>query len=312
MPAEKPLVLVVGSTGRIGSVVVKNILGSGNFRVAILVRKESLKKPVVQEHKNSGAELRVGDISESQEAIQKHLQGVNILISLVLAVVDQKPLLRAAKQVGTISRVVPSDFGPTAPRGVVEMLDMKRDIHEFVHELGLPFTFIEAAWWLMMLLPLPRSYMDKFLPQTQAQAQRTYAGDMHKRITISTLDSIGIFTAKILADPRTLNKSVLIHDGDMSLAEAFTYAKKVTKKDFKSEYTKIPDEVILENTRSSDFWVRLFAQYQNVIYLRNDNDLSTLAARGVLNAREMYPEIPPVDREEETRKCYEEYDHSSM
>ena len=47
-----------------------------------------------------------------------------MLISLVLVMtVDQKPLFRAAKKVG-VGRVVPSDFGPTAPRGVTTIHDL--------------------------------------------------------------------------------------------------------------------------------------------------------------------------------------------
>ncbi|KIY63602.1 NAD(P)-binding protein [Cylindrobasidium torrendii FP15055 ss-10] len=306
MSLRKDLVLVVGATGRTGSVLVKELIKSGDFRVAILVRKESIDKPLVQEHIENGAELRVGDISEPEEVIEGYLRGVDILVSLVLPTVDQKPLLRAARQVGTLSRVVPSDFGPMAPRGIAELCDMvsKRDTHEFVHELGLPYTFIEAAWWQKMLLPLPQSsYMTKFLPPTQKQS--AYVGDIHKRITISTLGSIGIFTAKILADPRTLNQTVLIHDGDMSIAEAHELSRKVTGKDF-SDCTRVPDDVVYETLKSSDFLVRLFAQYQHVIYLRNDNDLSTLPARGVLDARELYPEVPPLDMEAETRDRFEE------
>ncbi len=88
----------------------------------MLVRAKSINKPIVQELKAAGAELIIGDISEPEEKIEEFLKGVNVLISMVLVMVDQKPMLRAAKKAG-VGRVIPSDFGPTAPKGVMEMHD---------------------------------------------------------------------------------------------------------------------------------------------------------------------------------------------
>ncbi len=88
--------------------------------VILLVRTQSVEKPIVQEFRNAGAQVRVGDISETPEKIVALLQGVDILISLVLAMSDQKPLLLAKK--AGVNRAIPSDFGPHAPR-VMSMHD---------------------------------------------------------------------------------------------------------------------------------------------------------------------------------------------
>lgn len=50
------------------------------------------------------------------------MEDVDVLISLVPVLVDQKPLFLAAKRAG-VGRVVPSDFGSTAPKGVSTMHD---------------------------------------------------------------------------------------------------------------------------------------------------------------------------------------------
>ena len=91
-------------------------------RVAVLAREKSINKPIYQELKSAGAEIRIGDVSDSPEKIEAYLQGVEVLISLVLPMVDQRPLLKAAKKVG-VGRAIPSDFGPTAPPGVMDMHD---------------------------------------------------------------------------------------------------------------------------------------------------------------------------------------------
>ncbi len=77
----------------------------------------------MQELKAAGADLRIGDITEAPEKTEAFLLGVDILVSLVPAMIDQKPLLLAAKKVG-VGRVVPSDFGTHAPRGVMTIHDI--------------------------------------------------------------------------------------------------------------------------------------------------------------------------------------------
>ncbi|KIY63603.1 NAD(P)-binding protein [Cylindrobasidium torrendii FP15055 ss-10] len=298
MSSLNPLVLVVGATGYTGSVVVKYLLESGNYRVAILVREKSLNKPAVKELTDVGAELRVGDISESEEAIVGHLQGVDILISLVLAMVDQKPLFRAAKKVGT------------QPRGIMDMHDKKLGVRDFVKELGLPHTFIEVGWWFINLLPFPHATPETLL------SPKKYVGDKQKKLIISTLHTIGLFITKVLTDPRTLNQTVVIHDGEMTLGEAYALAEKTTGEDF-SDYTRVPDEVVLKNMESSNIAAKIYSQYQNSLYLRGDNVLSGALARGALDARALYPEIPNQNMEEEAKKYYEnpqalEYDLSGL
>ncbi len=81
----------------------------------------------MQELKAAGAELRISDITEAPEKIEAFLQGVDVLISMVLVFVDQKPLFLAARKVG-VGRVVPSDFGPYAPHGVMFMQDIVKFI----------------------------------------------------------------------------------------------------------------------------------------------------------------------------------------
>lgn len=93
-------------------------------RVVILVRQSSLNKPQTKELETAGAQLRTGDIAtDSVEQLVAALNGVDIVISLVLFYVDQRNLIRAAKEAG-VKRVVPSEFGPYIRRGVMTPIDM--------------------------------------------------------------------------------------------------------------------------------------------------------------------------------------------
>ncbi|KIY64435.1 NAD(P)-binding protein [Cylindrobasidium torrendii FP15055 ss-10] len=294
---ENPVVLVVGATGYTGRTVVQHLLESGEYRVSILVREKSLDKPSVKEFKAAGANVLVGDVSQPQDVLEGYLKGVDILVILTLIMVDQMPILRAAKQVGTLKRVVPSDFGPSIPRGVTDMYDKKLDVREYIKELGLPYTFIEVGWWLSILLPC--THAAKASPVTP----KNRVGNQDRKTIISSWQTIGLLTAKVLNDPRTLNQVVVVHDGEMSPKEAFALGEKVTGEDF-SDYEKIPDEVILERAKSTDVLTRLCNQYFTSLFIRGDNVLSGAKARGALDARALYPDVPYPDLEAEAKDIY--------
>lgn len=161
--------------------------------------------------------------------------------------VDQKPLFQAAKKVG-VGRVIPSDFGPTAPRGVMAMHDFvglsfvrplstltslqKLDVREYVKDLGLPYTFVEVGWWLTSIFPYPHS-----TPETPL-ASKHYVGDRQQKLLVSTLESIGLFVARIVADPRTLNQTVIIYDAEVSLSETWALGAELSGEDF-SDYPRV-------------------------------------------------------------------------
>ena len=83
-----------------------------------------MSKPAVAEFRAAGAEIRTGDVLDGVESLKKTLEGVNILVSAVVAwsIDDQRDLIRAAKAVG-VQRVVPCDFVTPGAKGVRVLLD---------------------------------------------------------------------------------------------------------------------------------------------------------------------------------------------
>ncbi|KAF9052314.1 NAD-P-binding protein [Hymenopellis radicata] len=309
MSTTKPLVLIVGGAGQTGRVITKALLNEGKFRVALLVRPGSVNKPVVHELKAVGAEIRIGDIAEAPEKIEAFLQGVDILISLVLAMIDQKPLLLAAKKAG-VGRVVPSDFGPYVPRGVMAMQDIKLDVRDYVKELGLAYTFIEVGWWLSGMFPYPHATPENFF------ITKTYVGDRQKKLLFTDLKTIGAFVAHILDDPRTLNQTVVTSDGEANLDEVYALANKISGEDF-SDFTRVPDEEILARMKSNNVPTKVISGYYNTLYIRGDNTLANAVAAGSLDARKLYPDVPVVSLEQGAKEFYAnppipEYDLSAM
>ncbi|KAF9019741.1 NAD(P)-binding protein, partial [Hymenopellis radicata] len=290
--------LLVGGTGRTGQGLARALLETNKFfqQVLLLVRSESVEKPVVSELKNAGAQIRIGDITESPETLEAVLQGVDILISLVLvSMTDQKPLLKKAG----VGRVVPSDFGPHAPRGVMAMHDIKLDIREYIKELGVPYTFIEVGWWLQLLFPYPHA-----TPASMSMlTPKNYIGDRRKKLAYSTVKSLASLVVRIIDDLRTINQTVIACDGETNVDEAWAIAEKISGEDF-SDYTRVPDEDILARTKSSDLLTQVISQYANSLFLRGDNTLAHAVADGALVARELYPDAPVYTIEEAAKEFY--------
>ncbi|KAJ8688905.1 hypothetical protein PTI98_012980 [Pleurotus ostreatus] len=295
---SKVHVFIVGATGRTGGPIARAILQESNkFRLSILVREASKDKPAIKELTDAGAEVMVGDISDPAEKLESYLKGVDVLISTVLVMVDQKPLLLAAKNAG-VGRVIPSDFASTAPKGAMFMHDIKLGIRDYIKELGLGYTFIEVGTWLHVMFPPLHSATDTLL------THKSYPGDKKQKTIYSTMPTIGKLVARIIADPRTLNQAVVAYDGEISLGEIWAIAERITGEDF-SDYYHIPDEELEKGTQQMQNVVkRIVADYFKSLYIRGDNTLANAEAMGRLDARKLYDDVPCADVEEEAKKHY--------
>ena len=90
-----------------------------------MVRSSSLLKPETSALRASGIEIRIGDLTDDIATLKDILSGVDILVSAVSGwMIDaQKDIIRAAKELGTVQRVVPCDFGTPGARGVRPLHD---------------------------------------------------------------------------------------------------------------------------------------------------------------------------------------------
>jgi hypothetical protein len=97
---------------------------SSSQRIGVISR--SATPAAAEKWKEQGVDLRVIDVTTaSEEKLIETLQGVNILLSVTaaFALETQQPLFAAAAKVPSITRVIPSDFGPPCPPGVSSLQD---------------------------------------------------------------------------------------------------------------------------------------------------------------------------------------------
>ncbi|KAH8825526.1 NAD(P)-binding protein [Flagelloscypha sp. PMI_526] len=291
-------VLIVGATGYTGKQIVKALVQTKRFNISALVRFSSLSKPTVEEFRSLGVTILSGDIAtDSSETLEKHLSGTDILISSVQVMIDQRPLLLAAKK-ANVKRVVPSDFGPHINPGIMTVQDMKLAVRAFVKEHEIPHTFTEVGLWVHNMYPLPHSMDSIMIPGFGKEMYGT------GKVLVSWTDysNIGKLIALIVADPRTRNQVVHAYDGEATLEETWAAATKASGEDF-SDYTKVTAEVV-EKKRKIDMLHEAIFGYYSALYIHGENTVEKAVADGVLDSHKLYPDYSPMSLEESVRKFY--------
>ncbi|PCH44149.1 NAD(P)-binding protein [Wolfiporia cocos MD-104 SS10] len=312
--SSKPLVLVAGATGATGKPITHALLESGNFAVAVLTRPSSVSKSEIEALRARGAEIRTADInSDSVERLTEVLSGVDILISAVnaVALLGQKPLFSAAKAAG-VKRVVPCDFATPGARGVRQLHDEKLEIHDYIKELGLGYTLIDIGWWQQLYLPSSTSS-----PAISGPMSHEIFGDGNKKNLLTDLEHVGVWVARIVADERTLNQSVIVWEDEKTLLEAQEIGERVSGEGefIKSKRTNVTHEEILARAKAgkeayqrshsyADFGLWCVSEYMVSLHILGENTLENAKALGALDARELYPDIKPVTLEGYAKRFY--------
>ena len=67
---------------------------------------------------------------------------------------------------------------------------------------------------------------------------KSYVGDRQKKALWTVPQTTAAFVRRIVNDPRTLNKTVMISDGQADLNEIWAVAEKVSGEDF-SDYPRV-------------------------------------------------------------------------
>lgn len=209
-------VLIVGATGFIGQFVAEASLHSGR-PTYILVRSGfgnnlSTKATTLKALQDKGATLVHGLINE-KETMEKILKEheIDVVISAVggANILDQLILIEAMKNVGTVKRFLPSEFGHDVDRADpvepgLTMYIEKRKVRRAVEESGVPYTYIccnSIASWPYFDNTHPSEVLP---PLDQFQI---YGDGTVKAYFVAGID-IGRITMKTVNDARAINKNV--------------------------------------------------------------------------------------------------------
>ncbi|KAJ4179030.1 hypothetical protein NW755_012768 [Fusarium falciforme] len=292
-------VAIVGATGQTGSFIVKALLESTTpkFEVTALTRPSSLQKPQVLELAEKGVNIVAADLTGSEEDLKKALTGIEAVISTIYgaSVTAEIPLINAAKAIG-VQRYVPCFFATVAPpTGALRLRELKEETFNHIKKTKLPYTIIDVGWWYQVNLPrLPSGRIDYAVMETTDGI----AVDGNVPVAFNLRD-VGPYTARIISDPRTLNRMVFAYNEVLTFSQMYDIAEKVSGEKLHRKY--VPAEEIEARVReweeknpapdSVEFITLSQLQYWYSCCVRGDNTPENAQYLGYLLVKDLYPEF---------------------
>ncbi|KAJ7620490.1 hypothetical protein DFH06DRAFT_1285687 [Mycena polygramma] len=301
----KQRVLLLGATGKTGASILHGLLNDPeSFDVEALVRPSSVDKPGVKKLEELGVKRRVVDIEGPVDDLVAVLTGVDVFISAIdaLGQLAQLRLVTVAKIAG-VKRFVPCAFITVAPPGgVMKMRDEKEEVYQEIRKQFLPYTIIDVGYWHQISFPtVPSGRVDYAAPLKPKV--EIHAGGTAPNL-LTDLRDIGPFVARIIKDPRTLNKSVFTYSDVLSENEIFDLVEEMTGEKIERKYLSA-DEVIASRAQAAEAvkanpsnpmaqMMFYLGEYDYSKYVRGDNAPAYGEYLGYLDARKLYPDFKPI------------------
>ncbi|KAI3557898.1 isoflavone reductase [Colletotrichum abscissum] len=308
-------VALIGGTGETGSTIVNALLESDipALKIIAIVRPASERKPDVVALEKRGVAVAVVDLEGPRAELVDVLEGADVLISAihVSALGSQIPLADAAKAAG-VKRFVPCFFATVAPaKGVLTLRQLKEEALLHAKKIRLPYTVIDVGWWYQLSIPrLPSGRIDSATPLPV----NFIAGDGSTLSALTDVRDVGRFTARIIADPRTINKMVFVYGDILSQNQIFNMLDEMSGETTKREYASIsqtqsinmPAEA-MENAIAAesltadaieksafDNRMKIFYEYWYSMGVRGDNTLEYAEFLGYVDGTKLYPDFQPI------------------
>ncbi|KAL2552894.1 Isoflavone reductase-like protein P3 [Forsythia ovata] len=291
--AEKSKILIIGATGYIGKFIVEASAKHGHPTFA-LVRETTVTDPqksqVIQNFNNLGVSLLYGDIY-NHESLVNAIKQVDVVISTVgaTAIADQVKIIAAIKEVGTIKRFLPSEFGGdvdsmTTVEPATSLFGEKVKLRRLIESEGIPHTYIVSNAFAGYFLPTI-GQLDATAPPRD---KVVILGDGNRKAIFVKEEDIATYTIKAVDDPRTLNKilHIIPPANILSFNELVSlWENKIGKT---LEKTYILEEQLLKNIQDSPTPLKILLAIFHAIFV-NGLTLKIDTSSGV-EASEIFPE----------------------
>ncbi|THV02730.1 NAD-P-binding protein [Dendrothele bispora CBS 962.96] len=290
-----PTILVFGGSGFTGASIVNALLERKDFQVKVPVRPSSIDKPSAVELGKKGASIIPFDIANaSSEDLQNILKGADTVICAIVATElgFQYKLTDAAKAAG-VKRFVPCDFGTPGRRGVRELHDEKLDVRDYVKASGIGYTFIDVGFWYQFHLIFTNKEKSP-VPWLYEGSRYFYNGGTVKT-AYTDLEDVGRFTARIVADPRTLNQYVFAWGEEITQQDLLEYARKYGDPNADIIPKSTADlEAVLAEVKEKKLGTLAYWDYHYSMWILGENTSEMARSPeygGALDARELYPDM---------------------
>ncbi|KAI0786983.1 hypothetical protein C8Q75DRAFT_770263 [Abortiporus biennis] len=294
-------VAILGATGRTGSSIVSALLASSDpkFEVTGLIRPSSIDKSSTTDLAKRDVKVVVADLHGPQDALVSVLKGIDVVIVSISPPItsDEITLADAALKAG-VKRFVPNAWAPVAPpRGVMMLRESKEDVLDHLKKIYLPFTHIDTGFWHeVMITRVPSGKLDKV-----AEFGIPFViGEGNTPTAIIDIFDIGAYVARIIVDPRTLNRMVFAYGEVLTQKEAIATVERVTGE--KVAFVEVaPEKVVKVAGSNISFLQKAIVQYYHIAYVRGDNQPAKARFLGYLDGKELYPDLKIKPLEESVR-----------
>jgi nucleoside-diphosphate-sugar epimerase len=115
----------------------------------------------------------------------------------------------------------------------------KEHVINHIKKVKLPYTIIDIGYWYQLMLPrLPSGRIDYALPLTLGGI----AGDGNTPCAFTDLQDIGRWVARIIADPRTLNKMVFAYNAVLTMNQVYDMLEEASGEKIDRNYVSLLSE----------------------------------------------------------------------
>ncbi|CAJ0546554.1 Ff.00g011810.m01.CDS01 [Fusarium sp. VM40] len=291
---------IVGATGQTGAVIVDALLKSTTpkFEIVALTRPSSLQKPEVVELGERGVAIVAADLGGSKDELTELLKDTDVVVSTIYggSVAAEISLIDASKAAG-VKRYIPCFFATVAaPKGALMLRDMKEDVLNHIKNIFLPYTVIDVGWWYQVNLPrLPSGRIDYVAMETTDGI----AGDGDVAFALTDLRDVGRYVARIIADPRTLNRMVFAYNEVATHSQLYDLLEEVSGEKLERRYVRAEAiaasiaemEAAKPSPDSSEFVTLAKYQYWYSCGVRGDNTPEYARYLGYITTKELYPDM---------------------
>ncbi|GLJ50639.1 hypothetical protein SUGI_1078810 [Cryptomeria japonica] len=292
----KSRVLIFGATGYMGHFIAMASLESAHPTFAF-VRPSALQDPVRAEVlsnlRSSGIHIIAGSL-EDPESLVRAIQGVDVVISLLggAQIMEQLKIIDAIKEVGTVKRFLPSEFGHDVDRAepiepALSFYETKRRIRRATEEAKIGYTYIccnSIAGWPYHY----HTHPSKMLPPTD---KIHIYGDGNIKAYFMTGRDIGSYTVRAIEDPRALNKKLHFRPADNFLTMnelSVIWQKQLGKK---LPVAVISEEDLLKCARANVIPASIVAAITHDIFIKGCQFNFSIEGEEDEEACQLYPDI---------------------
>ncbi len=284
---QKLPILIVGATGQLGSLITKHSLQQPNLEVNILIRNPDKNKELVDQIKNSGGRVVIGDVTKP-ETLKDSTKGIHTVVSALIG--DDATMFDGQKHLAEdaikndVKRFVPSDFS-------VWPAKLGEDEHPFLGQRIRFRKYLEGTPMKGLHVSLGMFTETFFYFMAHLFPGLHYYQNADQKIDTTTYNDTARYVAAAVAKPDRVG-DLKIRGDCLSINEIAEIYNRITGKNVKPENRGSIDDLKKQITelRQKEYFKSVLLNYEIFLF----------DGRGVMDKVDNaeFPEIKPLSFEE--------------